>query len=43
MFNSQKDDSPKECNTEPDAVTQSESERSSRMDKARGNRIVKPK
>ncbi len=43
MLDSEKDDSAKERNMAPEAVIQSETERSSRMDKARGKRIVKPK
>jgi hypothetical protein len=43
MFQSKKDDNPKERDTAPEAVIQSATERSSRMDMARGKRIVKPK
>ena len=43
MRDSEKHDGPEGHITAPDAVMQSETERSSRMDKARGKRIVKPK
>ncbi len=43
MVEGKKDDSPKDRNTEPEAAIQSATERSSRMDIARGKRIVKPK
>jgi hypothetical protein len=43
MFENKKYDTPEGCITAPEAVIQSETERSSRMVIARGKRIVKPK
>ena len=43
MHDSKKHDAPEGRITAPEAVMQSETERLSRMDKARGKRIVKPK
>jgi len=43
MRDSKKHDAPEGRITAPEAVMQSETERSSRMDNARGKRIVKPK